>query len=763
MTTATAATGTTRIERLVRHTVREVPAALSGLTPAGLGRGRLFVTEDGGGVAAALADRLTGQGLDAVVTREVPPEADGVVFLGGLRDVSCREEAVAINREAFAAARSVAARFTRHGGMFVSVQDTGGDFGLGGGHGDRAWLGGLAALARTVAKEWPEATVKAIDCERADRDPRAVATALAEELCHGGMLPEVGLRADGRRTTLVVEAEPVPVPVSRWRAPARRPVVDSGSVIVATGGARGITAAAMRALARAHRPRIVLIGRTPLTDEPPCARAAADEVALRRALVQERRGDGRPMPSPAEVGALARRIIAAREVRRTVATLIEAGSEVRYLPVDVCDAKALGEELSRVRGEWGPVTGVVHGAGVLDDLPVEAKTAEVFDRVFDVKVEGLRSLLAATAEDPLSFVYLFSSVAAQFGNAGQSDYAMANEVLFHVGAAESTRCPMTVIGWGPWQGGMVTSELAGRFQGGGVSLVPVEEGAQAVLATLGTTVPGRRLLVAADGTRVLPGKRRRRKVMVSLGLDDRPELRDHTIGGDIVIPVALTLDRLVAAARELHPSRRELVLADLRVFRRLTVESGRTRLLTLSLEDRADGVDMRILDEDGRPCQAARTTNALPGEMYVDWSPLIRPLPPGNTDPYASEALFHGPMFRALESVDGMSAEGADGTVTGVRERRWPGRYPHTDPAAVDAALQLGVLWAELVSGAATLPMAVRSVRVHTRGALSRPARCAVRARHAGADRTVCDIALLDPGGRARLELLGVSLIRRPA
>ncbi|MEV7098339.1 SDR family oxidoreductase [Amycolatopsis sp. NPDC051045] len=751
--------------RLMRYAVREAPAALSSLAPSGLGRGRLLVTEDGGGVAAALAERLTARGIDAAVTGEVPPDADGVVFLGGLRDVAGPEEAIAVNREAFAAARSVAARFTRHGGLFVLVQDTGGDFGLSGRQAGRAWLGGLAALARTVAKEWPDATVKAIDCERGGRYPGRIADALAGELCHGGALPDVGLHADGRRTTLVTQAEQTPTPVARWRAGPGRPAVGRDSVVIATGGARGITAAAMRAIARAHRPRIVLIGRTPLTDEPPLVRTAGDETAVKHAIVADRKRGGGPMPAPSEIGALARRIVAAREVRRTVTALTEAGSAVRYLPVDICDAEALGEALSRVRREWGPVTGLVHGAGVLADKHVAAKTDEMFDRVFDVKVRGLRSLLAATAEDPLSFVYLFSSVAAQFGNPGQSDYAMANEVLFQVAAAESARRPqrpVTAIGWGPWQGGMVTPELAGHFRDSGIGLVPVEAGGQAVLATLGAAAPGRRILVAADSARVLPGPGTRRKTTLRFGLADQPALRDHAIGGIPVVPVALTLDRLFAAARELDPSRREPALTDLRVFRRLTVEPGRDRRLTLSVEERTGGAELRISDEEGRPCQAARTTPAVAEEWYTDWSPLAEPGPFGHADPYDSAVLFHGPMFRTLRSVDGMSAEGADGTVTGVRERGWPGRYPHTDPAAVDAAFQLGLLWAESVLRMATLPMAVRFARSRVSGALPHPLRCAVRGRRTGIDHAVCDIALLDPGGRAHLELLGVRLIRRP-
>ncbi|MFG2004314.1 SDR family NAD(P)-dependent oxidoreductase [Spirillospora sp. NPDC048911] len=785
---------------LVRHLVRATPAPPSGLEMAGLRRGRLVVTGDGGGVAVRLAERLSARGVPAEVAAgpaEIPADAAGVVFLGGLREVDGPDEAIALNREAFAAARAVAARFTRDGGVFVTVQDTGGDFGLGGRQGHRAWLGGLAALARTVAKEWPDAAVKALDCERAGRTPDQLADVIAGELFTGGTVLDVGLRSDGSRTTLVARAEPTPVPVSRWHAgpaclpprtspahpppapPEYPPLIGPDSVVVATGGGRGITAAAVRAIAAAHRPRLVLIGRTPLTDEPASLRAAGDETAVRSAIVADRRREGAPMPAPAEIGALARQVIAAREVRRTIEDLTRAGSGVRYLCLDVRDAGALGRALEGVRQDWGPVTGLVHGAGVLADKPVEGKTQEMFDRVFGVKVHGLRSLLDATADDPLSFVCLFSSVAAQFGNVGQSDYAMANEVLFQVAAAQAASHPgraVTAVGWGPWDAGMVTPELAGHFRGDGVGLVPAVEGGRAVLATLGTAPPGRRLLVAADGDRLLPADGRRRKAALRVSLDGRPELRDHDIGGAPVVPVAVALEWFIAAAKDLDPAQDQIALADLRVFQKLTVEPGQTRRLTLTIDEKRDGTELRILDENDRPCQSARLANVVPSQKYVDWSPPAELRPLKHASPYDSDALFHGPSFRALRTVDGVSADGAAGTVVGARELGWPGLEPgrpgrdgggscrcrHLDPAAVDAALQLAVLWAEHMMNGATLPMAVRFVRSSMNGTLAHPARCVVRGRETGPDQARCDVALLEPGGRPSLELLGVTLVRRP-
>src|SRR5262249_58460287 len=97
-------------------------------------------------------------------------------------------------RPAFKAARNVAASMGERGGVFVTVQDTGGCFGLADPDPQRAWLGGLAALTRTASKEWPLAAVKAIDCHRGDRSSDAIAAAIVDELLTGGSTLDVGLR-----------------------------------------------------------------------------------------------------------------------------------------------------------------------------------------------------------------------------------------------------------------------------------------------------------------------------------------------------------------------------------------------------------------------------------------------------------------------------------------------------------------------------------------------------------------------------------------
>jgi hypothetical protein len=84
------------------------------------------------------------------------------------------------------------------------------------------------------------------------------------------------------------------------------------------------------------------------------------------------------------------------------------------------------------------------------------------------------------------------------------------------------------------------------------------------------------------------------------------------------------------------------------------------------------------------------------------------------------------------------------------------------DVAAVDGALQLALLWARHAGAGDTLPMAVDEVRLHRAGAVEGEVRSVVRAVRVDDAGAICDAALVDRSGLARVELLGVHLVRRP-
>src|SRR5204863_112876 len=110
--------------------------------------------------------------------------------------------------------------------------------------------------------------------------------------------------------------------------------------------------------------------------------------------------------------------LAGREVRRTLDRLAAAGARALYRSVDVRGAAAVAETLDEVQRTAGPITGIVHGAGVLADRRIDDQTDDQFDAVYSTKVAGLKSLLAATAADPLKLLAVFSSSTGRYGRAG---------------------------------------------------------------------------------------------------------------------------------------------------------------------------------------------------------------------------------------------------------------------------------------------------------------------------------------------------------
>lgn len=449
-------------------------------SPSSIVEGILAITDDETGIAPLLAHKLKAHGIRAEVVGKVPDHASGVVFLGGLRSLATDSEALAVNYEALAAAKSVAQQLMARGGLFVTVQSTGGAFGLRGMELQQAWTSGLTGLVKTAALEWPKASVKAIDLEMAGLTKEQAADAITAELLWGGPEVEVGLRVNEPRVTVHAE------PASLSKSISKR-IINPKGVIIVTGGARGVTAAALQALAEAVPLRFVLLGRTALTEESAIFKHASTEAELRQILFDSYKANGKNI-TPRELSTHVQAILANREIKETLHTLEQLGPHASYYTVDIQDQQALAQTLSEVRREWGQITGIIHGAGVLADKRIDEKTPENFDLVFRTKVEGLRNLLAVTQQDPLDMIVLFSSIVARTGNIGQCDYAMANEILNKAAIVQATQrgadCVVKSFNWGAWDGGMVTPSLRTHFTERGVNLIPIEQGARVFVEEL---------------------------------------------------------------------------------------------------------------------------------------------------------------------------------------------------------------------------------------------------------------------------------------
>lgn len=340
--------------------------------------------------------------------------------------------------------------------------------------------GGVTGLIKTLAVEWPD-----ILCKTVDLDPEESVAALADhllrEMMAGDREVEVGYK-DARRMTL----RPRPAALNREES-ASLPI-DSDSVIMLTGGARGITAEVACELAARYRPTLILLGRTPLPteEEAPETSPLISEKELKAVLMDQIRREEQTV-TPAQIEAAYVTLTRNREIRRNMAAMKQAGASVHYHQVDVRDEKAFGGLIDGIYESHGRIDGVVHGAGIIEDKLIENKAFDSFDRVFGTKVLSAFILGRKLRADTLRFLVFFSSVSGRFGNRGQADYAAANDVVnkFALYLDRSWPSKVVAINWGPWRkAGMVSAEVERQFADRAMQLIHPESGRRALIDEL---------------------------------------------------------------------------------------------------------------------------------------------------------------------------------------------------------------------------------------------------------------------------------------
>ena len=133
------------------------------------------------------------------------------------------------------------------------------------------------------------------------------------------------------------------------------------------------------------------------------------------------------------------------------ADLAAQGATVATIQADISNENDLARALSEIRNTMPPLRGVIHAAGVLDDHLILNLGAESFRRVLAPKVLGAWNLHVLTADLPLDFFVVFSSVASVLGSPGQGNYAAANAFLDGLAHDRRSRgLPCLSINWGPW-------------------------------------------------------------------------------------------------------------------------------------------------------------------------------------------------------------------------------------------------------------------------------------------------------------------------
>ena len=139
-----------------------------------------------------------------------------------------------------------------------------------------------------------------------------------------------------------------------------------------------------------------------------------------------------------------------------LADLRASGAAAEYFAADVTEESSLAAALASVREVFGPLHGVFHGAGLLEDQLLTGKKWSASARVLAPKTYGTALLDRLTRTEPLAWFICCSSIVSLLGNPGQVDYAAANafmDAYCHQRAASGAPGRSLSLNWSLWSDG----------------------------------------------------------------------------------------------------------------------------------------------------------------------------------------------------------------------------------------------------------------------------------------------------------------------
>jgi NAD(P)-dependent dehydrogenase (short-subunit alcohol dehydrogenase family) len=666
---------------------------------------------------------------------------------------------------------------------FVTISGLDGAFGFYGQKINDPAQGGLAGLAKTANIEWPGVNCLAIDVDPWWDDIHAAAQAVCRQILkpHPMSPSEIGLGPNHR---IGLNLESISPPNSQGGID-----LSPQDVVIVTGGARGVTAAAADALV-SHTPcTLVLLGRSPAPrQEPEWLVSLSGEGEIKKAILDQLSNRGTPTPKDVETAY--QRWMANRQVLHTLENLKRAGNKAHYISVDVRELEAVNGIIDNIRKNIGPISAIIHGAGVLEDRLIVDKHLDQFNRVYDTKVEGLKALLTATLEDELKYIVLFSSISARMGNQGQVDYAMANEVLnkmAHQLAYTRPGCKVVSINWGPWDGGMVTPSLKRNFIKNKVALIPVKSGAQAMVAEMAQPVDGvvevviggpLPALVKEVPSTAQPVAELELTCTRDVSLERYPVLHSHQLDGRPVVPLALMTEWLAHSALHLNPGLVLHGMDDLRLLNGITLEQENRMVRFLAGKAKRKGhqyevaVEIRDGVENGSQrlhssAKAILSEGLPPAPVFNENGHFTPGDPIGSLDKIYEDVLFHGEDLHGILEIIRLCPKGISARIAPAPPpARWindPLRSRWiADPLVLDSAFQMAIVWCHQQHGLVSLPSFAASYRQYCHRFPNRDIFVVLEIQKSNHRKMVGDFTFLDPDKKVLAHIKGYEAIMDP-
>ena len=817
-----------RIPRRVPVPNLRPPLALCKPTGVSLGPGRrVIIMPDKSGVADALAQRLQTMGAEVFRIEEKLDAGElanclkgwlaagpihGVYWLPALddegdmkdMDLATWHEALRVRvKSLYATMRILYEHIAAPGTFLVSATRLGGQHGYDEA-GATAPLGGaVVGFTKTYKRERLDAMVKAVDFEAEGR-PSEVADILIDETLRDPGAVEIGYK-QGLRWTVGLQEQSA--------ADGKHALtLDSNTVFVITGAAGSIVSAITADLATASGGTFYLLDLVPEPDQenPDLKRFVTDKDALKRDLfarIQSRGERATPALVEKELAALER----AQAAHGAIEAVQAAGGTAHYFSVNLTDSNAVSKIIEQIRERSGRIDVLLHAAGVERSHFLPDKDPREFDLVFDVKSDGWFNLLHAIGHMPLGATVAFSSIAGRFGNAGQSDYSSANDLLCKITSSFRTTRPTTrgiVIDWTAWAGiGMATrGSIPKMMELAGIDMLPPEAGIPLIRreltagGTSGEIVIAERLGVLLNEWDATGGLNPsapeawkdtapqgpmignaasmtvQRGLAIECTLDPavQPFLHDHQIDGTPVLPGVMGIEAFAEAALCLLPGWQVAAIEDVNFLAPFKFYRKEPRAVTVEaiIYPQHDSLlaDCRLTGRRLLPNQTEpQVTTHFTGRVRLTKQrPKAAAVPaPGLPEGHIIEAAdiyrlyFHGPAYQVVERAwfDG-------DRIVGRMNEYLPSNHVPPEkatlmmPRLIELCFQTAGLWEMKVQGRMGLPQHVRQV------SLLRTPEPAVGGLYAVVtpkpDQGSFDADVVDALGNRYVQLIGYSTVALP-
>jgi hypothetical protein len=246
-------------------------------------------------------------------------------------------------------------------------------------------------------------------------------------------------------------------------------------------------------------------------------------------------------------------------------------------------------------------------------------------------------------------------------------------------------------------------------------------------------------------------------------------LLDHVIKQRAVVPAALLLEWMAAAAQAHDPEKKILQIKDFKVWKGIVLDADQD--LPVWIEQAADAskdaLELVLCSQSlqHKKLRHARAQFILGSQEHTEAVPASAALPRDplwqGLNPYA-EILFHGDDLHLIQSIQSCAPEGVDAILNlGHKPGDWsqvglPEKWLISGEV-VDAVFQAAIVWSTLQQGKPCLPAQVGALEILQ--PLPESCRLQLRIRRAEPLRLVADAELINDQNEVVMRLKDVEAV----